>query len=333
MSAQSRRRPRGDGADRRQPPRPLCLAIDSGATRAPWLLFEDPAQPVGSGTAEGANYAESGREGLERLLASIAGALAGSVPNVVGLAMAGVGRPDIREPALRDLDAARSSSFPGASFYLFHDTESAFWAAHPDGRGVVVSSGTGSFAVGADGSGGEVRCGGWGRFAGDEGSAYWIAIEALRRIMREVDGREEPSRMSQLVVRRLGLGAPIELVTWVHAPERTKEEIAAVSRDVEHAADQGDAAAVGILEAAGAALADLAGGVLARLDLGGRPDVVAAGSVLRNSVRVRAAMEQALRIRWPGVVVRVADLSAERGTARLLADRVRRGAAPDLPPR
>ncbi len=332
MSAQARQ-PQGDAAGDRNAPPPLCLAIDSGATRAPWLLFEDPARPLASGTVEGANYAESGREGLERLLASIADALAGPAPAVVGLAMAGVGRPDIRGPALRDLDAARSSLFPRASFYLFHDTESAFWAAHADGRGVVVSSGTGSFAVGADGRGGEARCGGWGRFAGDEGSAYWIAIEALRRIMREVDGREEPSRISALVVQRLGLGAPIELVTWVHAPERTKEEIAGVSRDVERAADQGDTAASSILTSAGAALADLAGGVLARLDLGSRPQVAAAGSVLRNSARVRAAMEQALRSRWPGVVVRVADLPAEQGTARLLANRVARGIAPDLAPR
>lgn len=316
-----------------QPSGPLCLAVDSGATRAPWLLFEDPARPLASGTVEGANYAESGREGLERLLASIATALAGPAPDVVGLAMAGVGRPDIRGPALSDLDEARSSLFGRASFYLFHDTESAFWAAHPDGRGVVVSSGTGSFAVGADGRGGEARCGGWGRFAGDEGSAYWIAIEALRRIMREVDGREERSRMSALVVERLGLGAPIELVTWLHTPERTKDEIAGVSRDVERAADQGDAVAERILESAGEELADLAGGVLARLALGPAPDVVAAGSVLRNSARVRAGMERALRSRWPGAVVRLADLPAEQGTARLLADRVARGIPPDLPPR
>ena len=314
-------------------PQPLCLAVDSGATRAPYLLFEDPGHPLAAGTVEGANYAESGRAGLQRLLDAVTGRLAGRVPVVVGISMAGVGRPDIHEPALRDLDAARAGTFARAAFYLFHDIESAFWAAHAEGRGVVLSAGTGSFAFAADGHGGEARCGGWGRFAGDEGSAYWIAIEALRRIMREVDGREQPSRMSALVVRRLGLGAPIELVTWVHAPARTKDEIAALSLDVETAADADDEAATRILAAAGAALADLTAGVLTRLDLGPRPEVVVAGSVLRNSARVRAGLEQALRIRWPGVAIRVADLPAEQGTARLVADRVARGVHPDLPPR
>jgi N-acetylglucosamine kinase-like BadF-type ATPase len=302
------------------------------------VLFEDPSRPLASGVVEGANYAESGREGFERLLAAVARRLAprartARAPDVIGISIAGVGRPDIQKPALRDLDEARARLFPLAAFFLFHDIESAFWAAHEDGRGVVVSAGTGSFAFGADGRGREARCGGWGRYAGDEGSAYWIAIEALRRVLREVDGRERPSRMSALVVRRLGLGAPIELVTWVHAATRSKEEIAALSLDVELAAGEGDAAARSILAAAGAALADLASGVIARLDLGPRPEVVLAGSVLRNSARVRRALVGALRKRRPQVAARVAELSAEQGTVRILADRVARGVAPDLRPR
>jgi glucosamine kinase len=320
---------------------PLCLAVDSGATRASWILFRDAGRPLASGKVEGANYAESAREGLEGLLGSLAAAVTPAVsgeraaPDVVGLAMAGVGRPDIRGPALRDLDAARAPWFPGASFYLFHDTESAFWAAHADGRGVVVAAGTGSFAVGADGRGGEARCGGWGRYAGDEGSAYWIAIEALKRILREVDGRAAPSAMADRVTRCLGLGAPIELVTWVHVPSRTKDEIAALSLQVEAAADAGDEAARAILAAAGDQLADLAGGVISRLGLGagGAPvDVVAAGSVLLNSARVRAGLERALRHLVGGVVLRTAELSSDIGTVRLLADRVARAVPPDLAP-
>jgi N-acetylglucosamine kinase-like BadF-type ATPase len=319
---------------------PLCLAVDSGATRASWVLFRDPARPLAVGKVEGANYAESGRGGLERLLGSLAAVVgpaasaAGGAPEVIGLAMAGVGRPDIRGPALRDLDAARGPWFARAALYLFHDTESAFWAAHADGRGVVVAAGTGSFAVGADGRGGEARCGGWGRYAGDEGSAYWIAIEALRRILREVDGRSEPSALADRVVRRLGLGAPIELVTWVHVASRTKDEIAALSLDVEAAAEAGDAAARAILAAAGEQLADLAAGVIARLGLGGDGapvDVVAAGSVLLNSARVRDGLERALRRSYPGVTLRAAELSSDIGTVRLLADRVARDVPPDLP--
>jgi N-acetylglucosamine kinase-like BadF-type ATPase len=296
------------------------------------MLFRDPSRALAAGTVPGANYAESGREGLERLLAALAAALAGRAPEVIGISMAGVGRPDIRRPALGDLVAARAAAFPAAAFYLFHDGQSAFWAAHPDGRGLVVSAGTGSFAIGADGRR-EARCGGWGRFASDEGSAYWIAIEALRRIMREVDGREAPSRMAELVTRRLALGAPVELVTWLHTPSRTKEEIAALSREADEAADLGDEAAASILARAGAELASLADGVLAQLALGDDPDVAAAGSVLRNSARVRASLEAALLGRRPGARLRVAELSSERGTARMLADRVSRSVPPDLPPR
>jgi len=316
---------------------PLCLAVDSGATRASYALFRDPSRPLAAGSVDGANYSESGQEGLARLLAALAATLERLRPGscreveVAGLAMAGVGRPDIRRPALRDLDALRRPLFPRASFYLFHDAQSAFWAAHPQGRGVVVSAGTGSFAIGADGLGREARCGGWGRFASDEGSAYWIAIEALRRVLRSVDGREADLRLSALITGRLGLAAPLELVTWLHTPARTKEEIAALSRDVEQAAAEDDEAAASILSRAGAELADLACGVLGRLELGSPAEIALAGSVLRNSARVRASFEQSLRRVHPHVTVRLADLSSEQGTVRMLADRVARGVPPDLP--
>ena len=194
-----------------------------------------------------------------------------------------------------------------------------------------MSAGTGSFAIGADGLGREARCGGWGRFASDEGSAYWIAIEALRRVLRSVDGREADLRLSALITGRLGLAAPLELVTWLHTPARTKEEIAALSRDVEQAAAEDDEAAASILSRAGAELADLACGVLGRLELGSPAEIALAGSVLRNSARVRASFEQSLRRVHPHVTVRLADLSSEQGTVRMLADRVARGVPPDLP--
>lgn len=73
-----------------------------------------------------------------------------------------------------------------ALLYLFHDGKSALWSALGKGFGIVVSAGTGSIAFGIDEEGRSARCGGWGRFAGDEGSAYWIAIQALTHIIRSL---------------------------------------------------------------------------------------------------------------------------------------------------
>src|SRR6185295_15070940 len=50
----------------------------------------------------------------------------------------------------------------------------------PKRCGVVLIAGTGSIAYGRNEEGEEDRAGGWGYLIGDEGSAVWCGLEALR---------------------------------------------------------------------------------------------------------------------------------------------------------
>jgi N-acetylglucosamine kinase-like BadF-type ATPase len=74
-----------------------------------------------------------------------------------------------------------------ANVLIVHDALAAHAGALGGASGVVVIAGTGSVAYGRNDNGKEATFGGWGYLFGDEGSAFWIAREALAAMMRAQD--------------------------------------------------------------------------------------------------------------------------------------------------
>jgi N-acetylglucosamine kinase-like BadF-type ATPase len=64
---------------------------------------------------------------------------------------------------------------------VISDAEGALRGALGDRPGVLVLAGTGSIVLGRDGRGRLARAGGLGPLLGDEGSAFWLGREWLRR--------------------------------------------------------------------------------------------------------------------------------------------------------
>ncbi|KIH52024.1 hypothetical protein ANCDUO_17881 [Ancylostoma duodenale] len=65
--------------------------------------------------------------------------------------------------------------------------------------GVVLISGTGSSCRVLLDDGRVFGVGGWGHVIGDGGSAFWIAIRAIRLIFDEDDGMETPHESTALI--------------------------------------------------------------------------------------------------------------------------------------
>jgi len=211
----------------------------------------------GGGLSTGGGAAEAGQ---------------GSPPlDALWVGAAGAGRPDPRAlllAALRAEGLARVVEVGTDAEAAFHD------AFGSNGPGVLLVSGTGSVVLarggasaeeggstaGAPGAGGAppplVRCGGWGQLLGDEGSAWRVGLEGLRRVCRRADGREdgpedgreEGGELSALLLGACGVASPSGLVTW--ALEAGKEGVAALAPVVVRAADAGDAGAGAIVQEA-----------------------------------------------------------------------------------
>jgi len=96
--------------------------------------------------------------------------------------------------------------------------ETPRWAARfwIDGHiGVTVDAGTGSMARGWARDGRETGAGGWGATLGDEGSGYWISLQAMIALLQAHDERIEKTLLTGAVLAHFGLSHVLDLVFQV----------------------------------------------------------------------------------------------------------------------
>jgi len=279
----------------------LVLGIDGGATKTvAWLaLRSGVGEPsvVGRGTAGPANPQATGFDAaLGNLDQAIAAAFeeAGVEPGPLAaavLALAGWDREQNRRVLHRWADERRLA----ARFRSVHDALPVLVAGSPEGWGVALISGTGSFAFGQTPEGRSVRAGGWGYLFGDEGSGYAIALAGLRAAAKSADGRAPATRLVDALLRRLDLREPPELIPAVYRFADDRARIASLADVVTQAADEGDAQAQGLVDEAASELAAMVAAVAQHLGFShGTFPLALTGGVLLGSERLRRALEARL---------------------------------------
>lgn len=223
------------------------LGLDAGGTKTIALLVNRQGETVQRLTGPGLDpmAGEGWVAELHRLASSLR---VRPVTAVLGMTLFG----EVAAISARQDAVAREALGPGAQ--VVNDTQIAHAGAFGGKDGILVLSGTGSM-VWAKGPAGHVRVGGWGHEIGDEGSAFWIGRAALVATARQTDGRDAPSRLSQLIAAETG-ARDLELIDWAHTAPRAR--IAALSRPVAELAEDGDPAAQDILNAAARALLEQA---------------------------------------------------------------------------
>jgi N-acetylglucosamine kinase-like BadF-type ATPase len=97
---------------------------------------------------------------------------------------------------------------------------------------MVLIAGTGSACLGIAAEGTRWWCGGWEAFADDAGSAYWMAVEAVRCAVRQEDGRLPASALHDLVFRRWDLAEPRALAERLSRPDVDRAAVAALAPHV-----------------------------------------------------------------------------------------------------
>ncbi len=145
----------------------------------------------------------------------------------VGLGLAG----------LRGLDEGvrlqeRLTDATGIDVVIADDTEIALLGAYGSEPGIVVIAGTGSNALGRDADGRTARVGGYGFLVGDEGSAYWIASQALRAALHSHDSTGPKSVALEETVTgtyRLDFDA---IVRHIHTDLTDRQSVAGLARVV-----------------------------------------------------------------------------------------------------
>lgn len=278
---------------------PCVIGIDGGATRTRYRLADEKGSIVGR--SEGAATLLGAGDDLAvadriieevRSMVSKTGTDAPLAVLFAGLAGAAA-RPDsvqIVRDRLLGVELA-------GVVHIVSDIEIAFHDAFGTDDGVLLIAGTGSAALGRTGSGRPVRVGGWGALIGDEGSGYWIGLEALRAAVRSAEDREVPTSLHERLFGALGVSSVEELYLW--SCSVGKGSIAALAPEVVEEADRRDSVSERIVREAVRSLRRHAEALERRIDLGGAaagriPPVALVGGLIQPGGVLRDRLVQAL---------------------------------------
>jgi N-acetylmuramic acid 6-phosphate etherase len=205
--------------------------------------------------------------------------------------------------------------WPNAKIVTGSDRDSGLAAALDHCDGIVVNAGSGSSVTGRRSDRIE-RAGGWGHILGDAGGGYFLAIQALRLILREHDLNRGEVPFAPKILRALSLNNLDELVRWVQTAD--KMEIAMLAPVVFEAASEGDARMTEIIEEGARVLCDYTEAVASRLHMLA-PKVVLIGGLFHRDSLYTHAFRRRLKKNLPDARVAVAERAPELGAAWLAA--------------
>ncbi len=151
------------------------------------------------------------------------------------------------------------------------------------GPGMAIISGTGCVAYAKNSHGEETVRGGWGYLLGDEGSGFWIGLQAVRAAVRAEDGRGPRTPFTGQVMRQLLVADMREAQHQIYNEQITRPDVARLTLLVMDAAEEGDEIAGSILDQASRELYSLveATSRAAGLVEDAERVIVASGGVLR----------------------------------------------------
>jgi N-acetylglucosamine kinase-like BadF-type ATPase len=313
----------------------LYLAIDAGGTKTRCLLANEERvlARAETGTVKLMHIAEA--EATSRLRAMLAEAaeIAGVSLDEVRrtcFGLAGCRSESVQQWARRALGGTVSGEL-----MVCGDEEIALDAAFAGGPGILVIAGTGSHVVGRTADGALFSVGGWGPVLGDEGSGYWIGLEALRAALRAKDAGDDAA--SAELLREIELewnaGSLGELIALgnVRAPSEkaAPPDFAALTHIVARCANGGNELARTILRRAGEYLAGLVTLLLAKTRAGvaspantsANIQVAFTGAVLAEISLVRQSFAAALSANIPEARVRVPAVDPLAGALWRARDR------------
>jgi N-acetylglucosamine kinase-like BadF-type ATPase len=226
------------------------------------------------------------------------------------LAVAGTDTPSVAQHLARSRTEA---------WTVVNDVVGAWATATSGSPGLAVIAGTGSNAFGV-GPQGPWRAGGWGHVLGDEGGAYWLAIQSIKAALREREGSGPQTALSEAVVEFFGEPTVESLARHVYSKPLTKTEIAAFAIQSARIADAGDAVACEIYERGATELGEQVAAVVEMTGL--RTESFPAGligSVFRSGDVFTGPLTRTLEAAAPGARIAAVKTPPVAGSLLLAA--------------
>ena len=276
------------------------IVADGGGTKTLFRLIDDKHSIIASVTVSGTNPSHIG---VERAVKTVEDSISRLISSA-GLRQKDICRAALFIPVLW----RRKGVFDGRFSFpveILSDTSAAVWAALGAEDGMVVLSGTGSFAAGRY-KGRSLFVGGWGPYMGDEGSGFAIGRAALRHAARQYDSAAPEDELTRLLKSFLGIRTIDELkMLQTDSSFLSPARIASLCPLVEEAAEHGSDTAQKILNHAARELGELAHTCLHRLSIPENQPFklsVAGGAAVNNKLFLALCIKT-LESRFPAALV------------------------------
>jgi N-acetylglucosamine kinase-like BadF-type ATPase len=262
------------------------LGVDGGQSGTTAIIADELGRVLGMGRAGPCNHVATA-DGKSKFIDAIYGSLnaAGAEAGLdwfrVRFASACLGfsgGPADKDAILREIIATERMT-------VTHDALIALSGATAGQPGLIAIAGTGSIAFGRNASGKTARAGGWGYLFGDEGSGFYITRQSLRAALRSEEGWGPATSLRSVLLEATSATDVDQLLHRLYTPEFPRPRIAALSKLVDEAAENGDETARKILTEAAQQLATLAAAVRGQLFHPGEAACVSyVGGVFRSRI-------------------------------------------------
>ncbi|NOU85024.1 ATPase [Paenibacillus sp. LMG 31460] len=255
------------------------LGVDAGGSKTYTLVTDEQGQIIGKGHSGNGNHQLGVEQALGNISNSVAMALqqAGLTHSDIEYAffgLAGADRP-IDNTILRPLIGGLGFT----NYGIDCDTMIALRAGTTQPFGVVLICGSGTNSAGKNKQGEFFQCGGFTYQFGDFGGGGTLAVEAFRSVIRSWDGREQPTMLTELLIKFLGYNSVQDM--FDDFLDNNKSVPLHTTKLLFQAAEQGDEVACRILRVQGEELGKSAAAVIKRLKMEQETfQVVLAGSVI-----------------------------------------------------
>ena len=199
------------------------------------------------------------------------------------------------------------------NFMVESDAEIALEGALSGKPGCVLIAGTGSIIYGKDGEGNIFRSGGFGKIIGDEGSGYSIGRKALQVLSKYYDGRSKFTALISLIKTNHNISSPDELIREVY---ENNFNIASIAPSVIQAADNGDDAALKIIDEESDELILLVSSMLEKMNTQ-KTRLCLLGSLIENANFYSRLLKEKISQRLKGIELHTPEHPPEMGAVFL----------------
>jgi N-acetylglucosamine kinase-like BadF-type ATPase len=298
------------------------IGIDGGGTKTASVILDSQGHVIGSGESGPSTFGVVPSEITQSSIAeAVMGACrSGGLPvSKFSAAFLGLGNvvSDIDRSIVRQM-AADLELAPFDRIGVDHDCRIALAGALSGRPGIVLIAGTGTSCFGMNAQGDSWRSGGWGPLIDDEGSSYWLGLQAMRAAVLEFDGRGPSTLLTRFIYEKLQLRDMNELMNRLYASGMIRTEIAALSPYIFEAAAQEDTVARQLIRRGCQSMADSVLAVAQKLGLDqNHTELAIVGGLTNAGNTLLHSLAEAIHARLPQCEIKPAELSPALGAALL----------------